>query len=203
MCASRSAARRAEWKKCWWFWTASISRSQRCSSEEKIAKPLPPPPDDKQQVTGVAPAAPTEADRMLQEPEKVHRKEQNHVYGALYSNMPNFVTKPAPKPAEPPVYYAGRAGRHFGHRAATDVAGANEQNGFIPRESSRWVAKSASSIRNQGRDWRTTARPLIKSTARAKPGREAPAFAARRAAPERNLHRRHRHLRTRGFFRLG
>ncbi len=70
--------------------------------EEKMASPLPPPPpDDKQQVTGVSPAAgQTEADRMLQKYQELG-KEQNHVYGALYSNMPNFVTKPAPKPAQP------------------------------------------------------------------------------------------------------
>ena len=70
--------------------------------EDKMASPLaPPPPDDKQQVTGVAQppvTGQTEADKMLQKYQELG-KEQNHVYGALYSNMPNFVTKPAPKAA--------------------------------------------------------------------------------------------------------
>jgi rod shape-determining protein MreC len=72
--------------------------------EDKMAKPLlPPPPDDK--VTSGSPqgTAQTEADKLVQKYQQLG-KEQDHVYGAMYSNMPDFNTKPAPKPpGTPPV----------------------------------------------------------------------------------------------------
>jgi hypothetical protein len=54
-------------------------------------------------LTGV-PAGPgqTEADKTIQKYEQLG-KEQDHVYGAIYSNMPNYNIKPAPKPAAPPA----------------------------------------------------------------------------------------------------
>ena len=69
--------------------------------EEKMAKPLPPPPDDKV-TNGAQPGrAQTEADKLVQKYQQLG-KEQNHVYGAIYSNMPDFNTKPAPKAAAAP-----------------------------------------------------------------------------------------------------
>jgi rod shape-determining protein MreC len=75
--------------------------------EEKIAKPLPPPPDDKitsgaqpaigQPGTGPAGTAQTEADKLVQKYQQLG-KEEDHVYGAINSNMPDFTAKPAPKP---------------------------------------------------------------------------------------------------------
>jgi rod shape-determining protein MreC len=71
--------------------------------EEKMAPPLPPPPPDGKETGVQSGTSQTEADRMLQKYEQLG-KEQDHVYGAIYSNMPNFVVKPAPKPAAaPPV----------------------------------------------------------------------------------------------------
>jgi rod shape-determining protein MreC len=71
--------------------------------EEKMVSPLPPPPPDSKETTGVQTGGgQTEADRTLQKYQELG-KEQDHVYGAMYSNMPNFVTKPAPKPVAPPV----------------------------------------------------------------------------------------------------
>lgn len=70
--------------------------------DDKMASPLPAPPSDDKQVTGV-PAGPgqTEADKTIQRYEQLGKDEQ-HVYGAMYSNMPNFVVKPPPpKPAVP------------------------------------------------------------------------------------------------------
>jgi rod shape-determining protein MreC len=66
--------------------------------DEKMAPPLPPPPPDAKETAGVPTGnGQTEADRTLQKYQELG-KEQGHVYGAMYSNMPNFVTKPAPKP---------------------------------------------------------------------------------------------------------
>jgi rod shape-determining protein MreC len=71
--------------------------------EEKMAPPLPAPPPDDKQTTGVqSGSGQTEADKTLQKYEQLG-KEEDHVYGAIYSNMPNFNVKPAPKPpAAPP-----------------------------------------------------------------------------------------------------
>jgi len=69
--------------------------------EEKIAKPLAPPPADNQ-TSGAQPGTiQTEADKLLQKYQQLG-KEQDHAYGALYSNMPNFATKPVPKPPVAP-----------------------------------------------------------------------------------------------------
>jgi rod shape-determining protein MreC len=66
--------------------------------EEKMAPPLPPPPPDGKENTGLpSGSGQTEADKTLQKYQELG-KEQDHVYGAVYSNMPNFVAKPAPKP---------------------------------------------------------------------------------------------------------
>jgi rod shape-determining protein MreC len=71
--------------------------------EEKMAPPLQPPPPDDKETTGV-PSGPgqTEADKTLQKYEQLG-KEQEHIYGAIYSNMPNFNVKPAPKPPAAPA----------------------------------------------------------------------------------------------------
>jgi hypothetical protein len=72
-------------------------------AEEKMAKPLPPPPPDDKVTSGAQPgAAQTEADKLVQKYQQLG-KEQDHVYGAMYSNMPDFASKPTPKaPAPPP-----------------------------------------------------------------------------------------------------
>jgi rod shape-determining protein MreC len=65
--------------------------------EEKMAKPLPPPPDEKV-ASGEQPGTvQTEADKLVQKYQQLG-KEQDHVYGAMYSNLPDFNAKPAPKP---------------------------------------------------------------------------------------------------------
>jgi rod shape-determining protein MreC len=66
--------------------------------EEKIAKPLPPPLADNENSGAQPGTVPTEADKLLQKYQQLG-KEENHTYGAMYSNMPNFVAKPAPKPS--------------------------------------------------------------------------------------------------------
>jgi len=71
--------------------------------EEKIAKPLPAPPSDKDNGGALPGTVQTEADKLKQKYQQLG-KAQEHVYGAMYSNMPNFNAKPAPKPpvaAEP------------------------------------------------------------------------------------------------------
>lgn len=71
---------------------------EKALAEEKIATPLPPPPpDNNKEVTGVQVGPQTEADKTIQKYQQLG-KEQEHVYGAMYSNMPNFAAKPAPKP---------------------------------------------------------------------------------------------------------
>jgi rod shape-determining protein MreC len=70
--------------------------------EEKMAKPLPPPPPDDKVTSGAQPgAAQTEADKLVQKYQQLG-KEQDHVYGAMYSNMPDFASKPTPKAPVPP-----------------------------------------------------------------------------------------------------
>jgi rod shape-determining protein MreC len=65
--------------------------------EEKMAKPLPPPPLDDKVTSGSQPGtAQTEADKLVQKYQQLG-KEQDHVYGAIFSNMPEFNAKPAPK----------------------------------------------------------------------------------------------------------
>jgi rod shape-determining protein MreC len=68
--------------------------------EEKIAKPLPPPPDEKENGGALPGTIQTEADKLRQKYQKLG-KDQEHVYGAMYSNMPNFNAKPAPKQPPP------------------------------------------------------------------------------------------------------
>jgi rod shape-determining protein MreC len=65
---------------------------------EKIAPPLPPPPSDDKDSTGLQSGqGQTEADKMVQKYQQLG-KQEDHVYGAMYSNMPNFNGKPVPKP---------------------------------------------------------------------------------------------------------
>jgi rod shape-determining protein MreC len=72
-------------------------------AEEKMAKPLPdPPPDDKENSGAQSGTVQTEADKLLQKYQKLG-KEEDHVYGAMYSNMPNFNVKPPPKAPAPPT----------------------------------------------------------------------------------------------------
>jgi len=71
--------------------------------EEKMAKPLPPPPDDKITSASQTGSAQTEADKLVKKYQQLG-KEEDHVYGAVYSNIPDFNAKPAPKaPAGPPA----------------------------------------------------------------------------------------------------
>ena len=68
-----------------------------------MAKPLPPPPPDDKVTSGAQPgAAQTEADKLVQKYQQLG-KEQDHVYGAMYSNMPDFTAKPTPKASAPPA----------------------------------------------------------------------------------------------------
>ena len=69
--------------------------------DEKMAPPLPPPPPDNKENTGVpSGAGQTEADKMVQTYQQLG-KQEDHVYGAMYSNMPNFNVKPVSKPPAP------------------------------------------------------------------------------------------------------
>ncbi len=89
--------------------------------EEKMATPLPPPPPDSKETTNAAPGTgQTEADKMVQKYEQLG-KQEDHVYGAIYSNMPNFVTKPAPKPVAPApaANFSGPAAPAATNRAAS------------------------------------------------------------------------------------
>jgi rod shape-determining protein MreC len=65
--------------------------------EDKMAKPLAPPPDDKETSGSQPGTVQTEADKLLQKYQQLG-KEEDHVYGAMYSNMPNFNVKPPSKP---------------------------------------------------------------------------------------------------------
>jgi len=70
--------------------------------EERLASPLPAPPPDTKETTGVQPGSgQTEADKTLLKYQQLG-KEEDHVYGAMYSNMPNFNVKPGTKPAALP-----------------------------------------------------------------------------------------------------
>jgi len=69
--------------------------------EDKMAPPLPPPPDDRQTTSAQPGTVQTEADKLVQKYEQLG-KEEDHVYGAMNSNMPNFNVKPVPQQATPP-----------------------------------------------------------------------------------------------------
>ena len=65
----------------------------------------------------------------------------------------------------------GMAEKRLGHRAAADIAGANEQNGFHPARRFKVIRETASRQSEiKPCDWRITASALIKSTARASVG---------------------------------
>jgi len=76
--------------------------------EEKMAPPLPPPPDDRQMTSAQPGTVQTEADKLVQKYQQLG-KEEDHVYGAMNSNMPNFNLKPAPKQPTPPPGAGGPA----------------------------------------------------------------------------------------------
>lgn len=67
--------------------------------EDETAKMLPPPPDDQSEKPEVKPQ--TEADKVLHKYEEIG-KDENHVFGAAGSSVPNFNVKAgAAKPAAP------------------------------------------------------------------------------------------------------
>ena len=74
------------------------------AAEEVPAKSLPPPPPEDKQNSGTQPGmVQTEADKLLQKYQTVG-KEQGHVYGGIYSGLPNFNAKPpAPGTTPPPA----------------------------------------------------------------------------------------------------
>ena len=81
-------------------------------AEEQMAPPLPAPPPDDKQTTGVpSGTGQTEADRMVQKYQQLGKAE-GHVYGAMYSNMPNFAVKPPPKPPPAPGVVSAPAERN-------------------------------------------------------------------------------------------
>ncbi|HEX4748811.1 MAG TPA: rod shape-determining protein MreC [Bryobacteraceae bacterium] len=73
--------------------------------EDETAKMMPAPPDDQADKPEVKPQ--TEADKVLHKYEGLG-KDENHVYGGVGSNVPNFNTKPGvpAKPAGPPTQSA-------------------------------------------------------------------------------------------------
>jgi rod shape-determining protein MreC len=94
------------------------------AAEEKMAPPLPAPPPDGRENTGLpSGSGQTEADKTLQKYQELG-KEQDHVYGAIYSNMPNFVVKPAPKP--PPAAGEGKGIAPLGSAPASGAATAHQ-----------------------------------------------------------------------------
>jgi rod shape-determining protein MreC len=91
--------------------------------EDKMASPLPPPPDDRQ-ITSAPGTVQTEADKLVQKYQQLG-KEEDHVYGAMNSNMPNFNVKPVPKQpaASPnPGAPAAAANRPLGSAAVLGAA---------------------------------------------------------------------------------
>jgi rod shape-determining protein MreC len=102
--------------------------------EEKMAPPLPPPPPDDKETTGVQPGTgQTEADKMVQKYQQLG-KEQDHVYGAIYSNMPNFNLKPAPKtPAVPGAPAGPAAGVNGAPLGSVPVLGAPTRQQAVPK----------------------------------------------------------------------
>jgi rod shape-determining protein MreC len=103
--------------------------------EEKMATPLPAPAPDYKETPGVQPgSAQTEADKTLQKYQQLG-KEEDHVYGAVYSNMPNFVVKPAPKPPAAPA-----ADANHGPLGSIQVLGAPAAHPTTPRPAATPVA---------------------------------------------------------------
>ncbi len=76
------------------------------AEETATAKMLPPPPDDGASKADVKPQ--TEADKVLHQYEEIG-KQEDHVYGGLGSNLPNFNPKPAPKTTTAPAAPANAA----------------------------------------------------------------------------------------------
>jgi len=69
--------------------------------EDSTTKALPPPPPESGAAGKQQAVSQTEADKVAQKYEQIG-KEQNHVYGALASGLPNFNAKPpANTPATP------------------------------------------------------------------------------------------------------
>ncbi len=83
--------------------------------EDETAKMLPPPPDDSSGKPEVKPQ--TEADKVLHHYEDVG-KDENHVFGGVGSNVPNFNPKGTPKPAAPPAPIDTEDGEAGGQPAA-------------------------------------------------------------------------------------
>ncbi len=68
--------------------------------EEAASKALPPPPAEPGSDGKQPKMTQTEADKVVQKYEQIG-KDQNHVYGALASGLPNFNAKPAANPPTP------------------------------------------------------------------------------------------------------
>ena len=68
--------------------------------EDESASMLPPPPPEKGQDTAASTKPQTEADKILEKYADIG-KQQEHVYGALGSSIPNFNLKPGSAPANP------------------------------------------------------------------------------------------------------
>jgi rod shape-determining protein MreC len=70
-------------------------------AEDATTKALPPPPSESGAAGKQGAVSQTEADKVVQKYDQIG-KEQNHVYGALASGLPNFNAKPpANAPATP------------------------------------------------------------------------------------------------------
>jgi len=67
---------------------------------EDASKALPPPPTELGSDGKQPKMTQTEADKVVQKYEQIG-KDQNHVYGALASGLPNFNAKPAANPPTP------------------------------------------------------------------------------------------------------
>ncbi len=67
--------------------------------DESAVKMLPPPPPEKDTTSNEPGKVQTDADKIIQKYEDIG-KEQDHKYGALYSNLPNFNAKPPAPPVD-------------------------------------------------------------------------------------------------------
>ena len=108
--------------------------------DESAVKMLPRPPPEKDTTSNEPGKVQTDADKVIQKYEEIG-KEQDHKYGALYSNLPNFNAKPPAAPADQkaavtptaPQVNKGELGGVLGAPPGTNSVPASSMNPINPR----------------------------------------------------------------------
>jgi rod shape-determining protein MreC len=90
--------------------------------QQNPVAPLPPPPPENSADGSQSPRPQTQADKIVQKYDEIG-KQENHVYGAFGSNIPNFNLKPASAPPASSQTTADATAKHVTVPAATAATG--------------------------------------------------------------------------------